>query len=946
MYLLPAVKGITSPQSQLTYNIKILNQFYFALLLVPLIFFSTSFYSNAQHYNNLTPYIKTNDIIQDKNGFIWFAGQKGLSRYDDANVITFSSQSEEWKVPFTWIHNITLVDDDIIVSTEADKLWKFNPKTGQASKLSISLPLGDIYGFLEFKGNYFLNISNDIYEYSVEKETISQRANNIKISLLEKTQGNLYIAGKSGLYKLHNNSFSAILNDEVTSITSVPTGIIALTNKTIYYFGDDGNQNKIPNNGQFTVSTKSNDLQTLLVNKKGQVEKLSIPKLSYLAHKYPDFEPLIPKKLIQDSSQTLWTTSNLGIKKISPSSIKNHPLVFDIAINDNEMVLFDNKVVLGAYGDGIHSFNELAPELSKNINPYLTPLAKKTMDLLVIERKLYIATFDGVWVYDADNKIVKKLNIPENNKIILKLTLDKNILYIATNDDGVFIFDLSSQKIIDHIGAAHGISQSEVIDVIPSGTQKIWLATSKGIDIYNLYTKKIQHIDIPGKSKVISLAASNNKIFASTKGDGIFVLNYHGEILSRLGVGTDFSSISAINDEIWAPSDHGLYRINTKKNTMYLVPNTENYIFSDSPVLHNNKVYLTHFGGVLEVDLEKFDPFNPIITISEINISGKLSIENKSITVAEENDVITLTLASLDYRSGKNKRFQYKINDGEWNKTNNNQLTFTALKSGDYAITIRGTNSLGQWSNKEAFAEIKVKYPWYATQEMKIAYFVIFVFLLLKTSWLLYLRSKSISHVHQLLSNDVNTKGKSAFNVTRNLMQAKELLDNSRSIENNRNTILNIVEKCIKELNANEENNEPDALFGKSLDIALPYFSDYIHKKYQVNLTLEYNLNDVSLTYELQSDIYRIIYEAITSAIINSNNHNFEVSIQEFKQKLWLTISNNENSFSNYNNKVNFDMSIYFIRQIAAKHSASINVFDKETTGSQIVISIPLMTLS
>jgi len=178
------------------------------------------------------------------------------------------------------------------------------------------------------------------------------------------------------------------------------------------------------------------------------------------------------------------------------------------------------------------------------------------------------------------------------------------------------------------------------------------LATPKGIDIYNRYTKTNQRISVPAKSKVISFTVFNNKVYAATKGDGIFILNFHGELLSQMGNGSDFSTISTINNQVWAPAKQGLYRISTD-NTMTLVPNTEQYAFTDRPIRHKDKVYIPHYGGMLEVPLTDIKKYNSVVSISEITVSGKTYLTNDSIEVNSENDVISFNLASLDYRSGK-----------------------------------------------------------------------------------------------------------------------------------------------------------------------------------------------------------------------------------------------------------------------------------------------------
>jgi len=725
---------------------------YISPLIILFIFPSAHSYNLQQE--NLSSYLSSQDIVQDKSGYIWFAGQTGLSRFDGENVINFFGQSSQWKIPFTWVNDITLTEDYFLTSTESHGLWLFFPKTGKSLKLNINLPDKAIYSSIKFKNKYYLNIPNEMYVYSPSQEKTSLLSKNISIAFFEKTQNNLYAAGRGGLYKLIDNEFSLITKENIQKIIAVEQGVLAVTSHTLYYFGDNGTYKEIPNTKNLNMGAKTNDGNFILLNKKGNIFKLSAPNLKELKHDYPDTEPLIAKEIIQDSSNTLWITSNKGIKKVYSSPIKNHPKIYNVATNASEVELFNNKIIVGSYGGGIHILNDTSSTISSEINPYLTNLAKRTMDLLAIDDNLYIATFDGLWIYNSLSKNVKRVNFKNNNKLLLKITKSQHLLYIATNYDGFYIYDLLTKRIVEHIDVDKGISSSEIIDILPLNNYKIWLATPKGIDIYNRYTKTNQRISVPAKSKVISFTVFNNKVYAATKGDGIFILNFHGELLSQMGNGSDFSTISTINNQVWAPAKQGLYRISTD-NTMTLVPNTEQYAFTDRPIRHKDKVYIPHYGGMLEVPLTDIKKYNSVVSISEITVSGKTYLTNDSIEVNSENDVISFNLASLDYRSGKPKKYQYQINNGDWHNIYGNQLTLTGLRSGTYKLAIKGTNSLGQWSSHQAFSEIHVAYPWYSTPQMKVLYVIALLLVLVAIAWLLYLRFNSIKHIHSLLANDI-----------------------------------------------------------------------------------------------------------------------------------------------------------------------------------------------
>jgi len=372
-----------------------------------------------------------------------------------------------------------------------------------------------------------------------------------------------------------------------------------------------------------------------------------------------------------------------------------------------------------------------------------------------------------------------------------------------------------------------------------------------------------------------------------------------------------------------------------------MLENTGEYAFVGSSLVHNDSLYSSHYSGILKLDLTKKPVFNPKVIISKTTVSGESYLLNNTIEVTSSNDLITLDLASLDYRPGLVKKYQYKINNNLWQPISGAQLTLTGLASGDYNIEIMATNSLGQWSDIKAYTEIHVAYPWYWTVQMRTIYLVSIIAVILLSAWLLYLRSKSISYIHYMLKNDIKSCGNTMLHIKRDLRLTLKLL-----AENNIETSNKLIQNCIDELGAKIKNKEPDNLSGKSLSIAIPFLADYILEKYQVRVNHSIELQNKALNYELQADIYKIIFEAITSTLFKSEAKKFTISLQEVKNKIWLSISDDCKSFHGFDSKVNFDMASYTIRQIVNKNNASLNVFSDDEQGSQLVISIPLMQIN
>lgn len=903
------------------------------------VFFLTnkSFAHDDFEIKNLT---QVNKLLQDEYGFIWLGGQQGLTRFDGKQSINFSSDNPKHLLPFNWIHDFAQDNDLLIMATETHGLWSVNIKTGQAKPIITDIGDNSFYDVTIFRDNYYFQTENSLYEYQPTTGNTYLITNNIIIDGIASTKEHLYVFSASGLYLLEGRALTKVMSQPVISILTIDDTLVAVTTDKIYLIRDTGEKVSIANNKNIYQTTRAYKQPSFFaINNQGKISKYSTHNLEKLHHGFENTKSGRVRKLLHDSSGVLWLTSNQGVDRLYENTVKNHPKVFDIITNANEITLFNDEIVIGSYGVGLQNFTNQMFNHKTNSN--FTPNGLKITNLAIVNSELFVATFDGLWQLDKQLNQVNRVDFPHNNKLILKLKSIGNTLYIATNNNGLYAYDLKKQSIIWNIRPKDGLSSAEVIDILPLNNGQIWLTTAKGLDIYDSNTEQIKNVEIPGANKLVSITLADNKIFAASLGDGIFAFNLQGQILAHISPGISFSGLLLEKDNIWASARPGLYQLNPKNHQVSMLENTGKYSFIGSSLMHNDILYSSHYGGILELDLTKKPIFNPKVVISETTISGESYLLNKTIEVAGSNDLITLDLASLDYRPGLAKKYKYRINDNKWQPISGAQLTLTGLASGDYNVEIMATNSLGQWSDIKAYTEINVAYPWYWTIELKILYSIITLFIILLSAWLLFLRTKSIKNIHNLLKDDMKNCGRVMKTIQRNLQLTSTSLS-SNEIEHSKQ----LIEKSLLMLKESLDSQEPDSLAGKDLSVAVPFLANYIQSKYDVKLHCTLDDKVDGLNYELKSDVYKVIFEALISAIFKSEAQNFNLTLKEVKKKLWLSINSDNDSFNQLNSRINFDLASYTIRQITNKHHASLNTFDNDDGSSQLVISFPLMALN
>jgi ligand-binding sensor domain-containing protein len=925
-------------------------------ILIMLLFSNITF---AQQLDNHFP--NSSSIVQDKKGFIWLASPTGLIRHNSKDNIIFNSSNNNWPLPFDWVNDIHFIDDNsLLLATETHQLWLFNTSLGQAKKLNIDIHRKSIYNVVAHNGYYYLNVPNKLYRVNSQNLSTKLLSDDLDINTLKYTKKFIYISSSKGLFRINDSKLELIVSGDISAIDAADDKVIfanADTNK-LTLLSDSGVQSSINIKNKVLALTVSNTQDSIFsVDQQGNINKYTLKQLAKIPHTYPNISATYVKKIFHDDSGVLWILNNYGIEQLIPSITQNTPLIFDVFINSIVLTPHLNQLIIGSYGAGLSELPSSKKALPAEVNDNFSKRAKIVTDLFSNGKAIYISTFDGLWQYNSLTKQILKLKFPENNKLLLDMTHKDGLLYLASNANGVYVYDIARNKISQHIKGKQ-LSSSESINVLPLTSDEVWIATSSGVDIFN--TKK--NLSTPlaglGQNKVISLLEYRNKIFVATKGDGFFVYTPKGEQLAHFAKDLNFNYMSLINNEIWVSGHPGLYIVNPESYQIKMVPNTEELTFTKKPKLHKNKVYVGHYGGVLKVSLTPFSKLNSKVYISKTIASGKANLLSSTVEIESSNDVITLELASLDFRPGQEKQFKYQINNGDWNDINGNQLTLTGLSSGDYHIEIIGTNSLGQWSDFKAYADITVAYPWYWHPSSRIIYAVLITATVLLVLWLLYLRSRSISHIHQLLNEEIITHGQSTSVIRRKLekvqnlikstakAQHSESLDPKQSPLEYKQEIQVLVSECLAELKTQDSHAEPSSLSGSSLTVALPYLADYFHQQYHVLVSVQFDTVCEEIDYTIQTAIYRITYEAILAAINNGNGGVFAIHINKSNNKIWLKITDNEQSFAQFNSKINFDMAMYYIRQVANKFNATFHTYDNQEHGSEIIISIPLMKIS
>ena len=91
--------------------------------------------SHANYSTSIERLTNITKIVQGRQVFFWLSGQQDLTRIDGDRSLNFSLSNQDWPLPFSWTHDIEPINDKLLIATEIDGLWLFDPRNRKAQKL-------------------------------------------------------------------------------------------------------------------------------------------------------------------------------------------------------------------------------------------------------------------------------------------------------------------------------------------------------------------------------------------------------------------------------------------------------------------------------------------------------------------------------------------------------------------------------------------------------------------------------------------------------------------------------------------------------------------------------------------------------------------------------------------------------------------------------------------
>ena len=843
------------------------------------------------------------NVIQDRNGFVWFATINGLNKFDGNKFNTYRMIDGLNSNSIT-----TIIEDgqgELFIGNHENGInilrnGKFENYISQieGKKFNISQLVeakGILYGFETYGVIGTINNSNDYLIYT----------HPLIVNRLTKTQdNNLAALTSKGLFRLDNRKF------EKLNIEGIPEENIycsAWENDGSYLLGGNGIIYRIKNDrviGSYAVKL---------------------------------FEDNIVLNLILDSRQNIWfSIKGKGFYLIPHGSEKIINIGIKLGLEKtqiNSMIEDDEgNIWIATFGKGVYCLNNLyINNFTENdglINNYINCIQKSKSG------KLILGTINGISIlekgvmtqlkYNSGQTITGYINniIDSKNYFTVSLTSQiakssfvnyKDLRFRITQLQsfcetigGLFLFGGTGNNIIIQKEFSYkkksarvyvfgdSIHSNRINYLFQDSERNIWIATNLGLcklsygkDDITKWKKTFFENNPVLSSKITFIYEDkeNNLWFAGSKGVARYNLNNKSVISFTNILGHDLSGSTSIafdnKNRIWIGNLKGIYVYDGKfikhiDSQSGLTSNEVLSLFYDDK---QDKLYAGTSNGLSELDINLFDrhrSFPPKIFINKV-ISGDSVYTNYSSLIfdRDKND-ISIDISAINYSSPRSVIYKYKLNE-KWDETNNNVLNFSSLQNGTYNLQIIARTQNSDWS-QPYFLAFVIKPGIAETVWFKLGVFLLlFSFALSAVIWRMKQKTKKMSEQLSLTERINSLKH-----------EALSAMMNPHFIFN----ALNSVQYLIN-IHRNEEANDYIAtmakLIRKNLDTAGNGF-----------ILLSEEINRLKLYLDLEKLRFheRFFYEIITGTDVETDSIMIpNMIIQPFvENSLWHGILNSGNN--------------------------------------------------
>ncbi len=257
-----------------------------------------------------------------------------------------------------------------------------------------------------------------------------------------------------------------------------------------------------------------------------------------------------------------------------------------------------------------------------------------------------------------------------------------------------------------------GIAAVRTLAVIKNKDGKVWVGRVDGLHEFRENEKKLYPPEVRHPAFQLRIEAlaglPDTTLVIGTKGAGILL--YKGKNIHQLTVkeGLTTNIIETLHVDgrgtIWAGTLNGLNKITRNGDTFSIEHFTTAHGLPSNEinkiVTRNGKVWVATMRGlvVFQDDYQR-NPVSPTPILEAFWVNDKAVLDWKNLQLRYFENNLRLQFTSLQFRNAGKIQYRYRLTSAaDWTHTSEYQLNFAALRPDNYTFEVQAQNEDGVWS--------------------------------------------------------------------------------------------------------------------------------------------------------------------------------------------------------------------------------------------------------
>lgn len=635
------------------------------------------------------------DVLEDKDGFMWFATNRGVSRYngetfknytikdglqnndiwllekDHKNRIWFISKSKyQSYFENDSIHRVKTDNNKVI----APYIFSKGTETYFASESSYKLENNELkeiikYAFLQNKQEYFKKKGYTVIAHDYTNKKYLAFKNNEFTYFNDKLE-------KESSFKLTINIkplviYSYTINDVISFLVFSENGVLLTNGKDdykFYPFSKLENRNKLE---RLYYKVDENTLQITINNqllrfddKYNLIETLELPKEINATRAY------------RDSRGNVWTvnTGN-GVHLITNAQEKSKYFLENKATK--KIGKINDKLYVGVNQEGIYKFEKEELKRLSNFN-------EVEQNIYQIKDDMIITSFDSYLFSNGSLKSLKYKYFQTGTLNYKDIIFRNEKSYLITNA-GLFR-SKRKDSMIYPVKRKAGLIELETFN------NNFYLGGSDGLSVLqndSIVKPKIKK-DIL-QASINYIQKQDNYLYIATDGQGVYLYN-EDEVIPLKNTSDLFvQKVIKQDQDLWLATQNGVLKVTINNENLEASKITDRFVEADGLLQTNtNDIFVDDdtLYAASDLGLAKLNVNNPIY-----KKQPNIYFNTKSDTLVYKDnarDNISISFAALDFKNQENITYKYKLapTQMDWTVTNTKTLNFSNLLPNLYELQV------------------------------------------------------------------------------------------------------------------------------------------------------------------------------------------------------------------------------------------------------------------